>query len=324
MGLILRNDSFKKIRFSDYYGTIIPIKYQANVGLYGVSKNDFQLEMPMTRNPIPIGYYVTLGATEFGGRISARLTNYDKRTITYTGRTIRGQLEYLFANATSIATEAETELKTAGAMVQEMIAGTQLNGIYTVTESTSATGYKPAIPEKCNALKAFDLITGSFGAATEFSFADNGIAIKIKDPATHYLQAEKIGVEFCDDHSLPTGLFGFYKLNGVDGRKNAFLQTDGTIGTSIAYRGMNAVHVTADLGQVNSAEEAQAIAIDRLRALRQATYLGSIEDETINASIGDKVSIMATEYRLTVTQTVSEKVLTVQGERQTITSRTGG
>ena len=79
MDLMLRDRNFRKVQ------VIKKPSYACNSGLYGASKNDFQLVL-FEEQPFPIGYMVTWGTSEFGGVILNRITDTTAKTITYIGK----------------------------------------------------------------------------------------------------------------------------------------------------------------------------------------------------------------------------------------------
>ncbi len=325
MDVLIRNQAFNKVRYSDDYGVIDPISYDVNIGLYGASANDFQLVLPLTKDIIPDGYFVSLGNTEYGGKIKGRLINYDRHTITYKGRTLRGQMEHVFCNTRATSDSFGTAASTCGEVVQEMIDATTLHGIYSVKQSPTTTlGDVVIIPAHCDLLKAFDLVLSAFGCSSVLKFDDNGVGIYIEPKKTKILQAVTLGLEVNDDRLLPTGLLGYHTEGNATENVNVYLQADGSIGTTRYYSGMDAYHVSVDIGKTANAAEALAVAKDRLRAMRNAEYLGSLESDKLDADVGDTVIVNATEYGISVTQTVSEKVLSVAGTRQKLIARTGG
>lgn len=303
MDLILRDENFSKKRI------IKKPSFSCNCGLYGASTNDFQLVLT-DDEIIKIGEIVTYGLTEYGGRVSCREFNTAENTVTYTGKTFRGQLEYsIIAKAWELTLEG-TPYKIA----KEIIEYSELD--YSVEFIDISETKAITIPTGSNALKAFDLLTAAFGLKMKLSISD-GVKISLAPCVGVKYDGDEVPLIITESNQLPTALHAY----GESGNVSVFLQEDGSVGSDRFYTGFKAVEICEEL-KADENEVLEIIAADRLLALRNTQ---SVSELTLGSlDIGETVTVSSKKHGISSVQTVNEIAMTFDGLNAEITTNTGG
>ena len=102
MDLILRDNNFKKQK------VIKNPSFVCNIGLYGASKNDFELTLT-DDDILPNGGILTYGTSEFGGVIAETVIDTAEKTVKYIGKSFRGQMENSIVAPFSVLTLTGTD-----------------------------------------------------------------------------------------------------------------------------------------------------------------------------------------------------------------------
>ena len=306
MDLMLRDRNFRKVQ------VIKKPSYACNSGLYGASKNDFKLVLS-EEQPFSIGYMVTWGTSEFGGVILDRIANTKEKTITYIGKSFRGHLENSIINSFSVLAIEGTDYQ----ILDEIIQRSQLE--YKVLPTNNTEVKKVLIPVGSNALKAADLALNSFGEKMLFKVSNDGVEISIVPVNQIDYDASQVDLVVDENMMLPTALHARSKEHYV----SVYLQSDGTVGTDRYYTGFDAVEISQEIS-ANSYDELFALASDKLLALRNSQNTSEVNAKIENADIGDIINVSVKKYGVKATQTVSEKILKIEGKNEEITYNTGG
>lgn len=303
MDLILRDEYFAKKRI------IKKPSFSCNCGLYGASTNDFQLVLT-DDEIIKIGEMVTYGLTEYGGRVSCREFNASEKTVTYTGKTFRGQLEYSIIAKTSDLTLEGTPYE----LVKKIIEFSELDysiSFIDISETKSIT-----FPIGSNALKALDLINTAFGLKMKLTISD-GIKIALVPCVGVKYDGDEVPMIITESNQLPTALHAY----GESGNVSVFLQEDGSVGSERSYTGFKAVEICEEL-KAEEGEVLESIAADRLLALRNTQSVSELTLGTLD--IGEVVTVSSKKHGVSSVQTVNEVSMTFDGLNAEITTNTGG
>lgn len=306
MDLMLRDRDFKKVQ------VIKKPSFVCNSGLYGASKNDFQLVLSED-NLLPMGHMITYGTSELGGVILDRITDTKAKTITYIGKSFRGQLENSIIAPFGVLTLTGTDYD----IVNQIMNLSQLS--YKVL-STGRTEEKTVVlPIGANALKATDLALSAFNEKMLIKVSNDGVEITLSPITEKSFDASQVDLVADENRMMPTALHARGKEYSV----SVYLQADGTVGTSRYYTGFDAVEISEEI-TADSLAELTALASDKLLALRKSQNASEIDVKIEDAEIGDKINATVQKYGIKATQTVSEKILTIEGKNEQITFNTGG
>lgn len=306
MDLILRDRAFKKAQ------VIKKPSYACNYGLYGASKNDFQLVLSED-NPLPIGYMLTYGTTEFGGVILDRKANTAEKTITYIGKSFRGQLENSIIAPTGVLTLTGTDFE----IISQIINLSVLD--YRVLPTGRTNAKTVILPVATNALKAIDLALGAFNEKMILEVSNDGVEITLSPTSETSFDASQVNLIADENRMMPTALHA----RGNGHTASVYLQSDGTIGNERYYTGFDAVEISEEI-TADSVYELTALASDKLLALRNIQNASEVDVKNEDADIGDKINVTVQKYGIKATQTVSEKILKIEGKNEEITFNMGG
>jgi hypothetical protein len=280
--------------------------------LYGASKNDFQLVLS-EENPLPIGHMITYGTSELGGVILDRITDTKAKTITYIGKSFRGQLENSIIAPFAVLTLTGTDFE----IINRIVNLSELN--YRVLPTGRTEQKTVVLPIGTNALKAIDLVLGAFNKKMLIKVSNDGVEITLLPIAEKSFDASQVDLVADENRMIPTALHARGNGHSV----SVYLQADGTVGTERYYTGFDAIEISQEI-IADSPLELMALASDRLLALRKAQNTSKIGVKIEDADIGDKINVTVQKYSIKTTQTVSEKILKIEGKNEEITFNTGG
>lgn len=306
MDLMLRDRDFKKKK------AIKKPSFACNTGLYGASKNDFELTLTQS-DILPIGDLITYGTSEFGGVILDRITGTKSKTVKYIGKSFRGQLENSIIAPFAVLTLTGTDYD----VVNQIINLSQLP--YKILPTGHTEQKKAVLPIGTNALKGIDLVLSAFNEKMLIKVSNSGVEITLSPVLEKSFDASQVDLMADENRMMPTALHARSKEYSV----SVYLQADGTVGTERYYTGFDAVEISQDISADNLSE-LTALASDRLLALRKSQNASEIDVKIEDADIGDRINVTVQEYGIKATQTVSEKVLTIEGKNEQITFNTGG
>lgn len=306
MDLMLRDRDFKKVQ------VIKKPSFVCNSGLYGASKNDFQLVLSED-TPLPIGNMVTYDTSEFGGVILDRIADTKAKTITYIGKSFRGQLENSIIAPFAVLTLTGTDFE----IINQIVNLSQLS--YKVLPTGRTEQKMIVLPIGTNALKAIDLVLSAFNEKILIKVSNDGVEITLSPISEKSFDASQVDLVADENQMMPTALHARSKEHTV----SVYLQGDGTVGTEQYYTGFDAVEISQEITS-DSLAELTALASDRLLALRKSQNASKIDVKIEDADIGDKINVTVQKYSIKATQTVSEKILKIEGKNKEIAFNTGG
>lgn len=308
MDLMLRDSNFRKKE------VIKKPLFSCNSGLYGASKNDFELVLTED-DLLPIGDLITYGTSEYGGAILDRITDTKEKTVKYIGKTFRGQMENSIVSPFAVLSLNGTDFE----LLSYLVSLSQLN--YKVLPTGNTEQKAIVLPIGTNLLKASDLVMSAFEKKMVFKVSNNGVEIAIVSITSKDYDASQVGLVADENNLLPTALHAKGKTHSV----SVYLQADGTVGSERVYTGFNAVEIWEELNdEVESSSQLFSIAADRLLALRKTENASEIDVDFENAEIGDRINVTVQQFGIKTTQTVCEKILKIDGKNVTETFNTGG
>lgn len=303
MDLILRDKNFIKKKI------ISKPQFSCSCGFYGISANDFSLKLSDSKL-LNVGEIVTYGFTEYGGYISKREIDTASQTVTYSGKTFRGQLENFIVTPESEAEYNGTVFEIVSQIIETVGIG------YSVSYDGTTEEKAVTIPMGANALKAIDLVLSAFGKKIKFKVS-SGVTIYFEDIGEKAFDETQVPLIFSDDKSLPTALHAY--SNGESA--SVFLQQDGTVGNTRYFTGFEAVEIWQELS-TNDSTYLSELAVDKLTALRTVQNGSELTAEGVD--IGDKIVVSAKRYCLKEIQTANEITMDFDGVHAVIKTHTGG
>jgi hypothetical protein len=308
MDLMLRDSNFRKKE------VIKKPSFSCSSGLYGASKNDFELVLTED-DLLPIGDLITYGTSEYGGAILNRITDTKERTVKYIGKTFRGQMENSVISPFAILSLTGTDFE----LLSSLVNLSQLN--YKVLPTGNTEQKTIVLPIGTNLLKASDLVMNAFNEKMVFKVSNNGVEITILPITEKTYDASQVGLVADENKLIPTALHA----KGKDYSVSVYVQSDGTIGDERYYTGFNAVEIWQELNDnVENSNQLFSIAADKLLALRKTENASEVDVVIENADIGDKINVTVQRFGIKTTQTVCEKILKIEGKNAIETFNTGG
>lgn len=310
MDLILRDKNFKK------KNVIKKPEFSCNSGLYGASANDFELTLPESEGIMPIGDFITYGISEFGGKILERITDTAEKTVKYIGKTFRGQMENSIVAPFSVLSLTGTDYD----IISALFALSQLD--YKIQSANYTSEKTILFSIGTNLLKAADLTMNAFNEKMLFQVSNDGVEITLAPISEMSFDASQVDLTADENSLLPTALH-------AKGNKNysvsVYLQGDGTVGTKRYFTGMDAIEIWEEFSdEGESLTEFTTLVSERLLALRKSENASEVNAKINDADIGDKINITINKYGIKTSQTVTEKILKIEGKNKQITFNTGG
>jgi hypothetical protein len=313
MDLMRRDANFQKI------SVIRRPLFQSNSGFYGSSKNDFQLTLSSSQEELRVCDLITYDTSEFGGVISQRIHRTGDKTITYTGRTFRGQMECSIVNPLAVLTLTGTDFD----IISELFNLSQLD--YKIAPTGRTEQKTVTVPLGSNLLKAADLVMAAFGEKMKFKVSNAGVEISLEKVKEHSFDSAQTELTVDENFSLPTALHVMGKVNRVETPVSVYVDYDGNIASGRVVTGAAAVEIWQVLNDnCETVEQLTQLASDRLLALRKSQNASEVNIKIEDADIGDIVTASIKEYGIKAVQTVSEKILKIENKTEIITFNTGG
>lgn len=320
MDLMLRDGSFNKM------AVIKKPNFSCSTGLYGASKNDFELVLSES-DILSMGSIITYGTTEFGGVIKERIIDTETKTGKYYGKTFRGQMESSIVTPTSHATFTGTDYEIVSALFER----SQLD--YTIIPTGRVERQSVSVPLGSNLLKAVDLALSVFEEKMIIKVSTQGVEITLMPIIAEDYDESQVDLTIDENQMLPTALHAKgKKREGTSSDSytysiyySAFVQPDGSIGSTRHFSGADAFEIWEEFSsEVNQTSEFHTLVIDRLKALRETKNTSEVKSKIEKADIGDKINVSVKKYGVRATQTVCEKILNFDGKNEEIIFNTGG
>ena len=147
--------------------------------------------------------------------------------------------------------------------------------------------------------------------------SNDGVEITLSPITEKSFDASQVDLVADENRMMPTALHA----RGNEYSASVYLQADGTVGTERYYTGFEAVEISQEI-TAGSLAELTALASDRLLALRKSQNASKIDVKIEDADIGDKINVTVQKYGIKATQTVSKKILKIEGKNEEITFNT--
>lgn len=313
MDLIRRDAQFKKIE------VIKKPKFECYTGLYGSSSNEFKLVLNDNQNLLNIGDLVGYDTSEFGGKILRRIPDTANKTVTYEGKTFRGQMEQSIVAPFGVLSLSGT----LNEIATQLFELSQLG--YSIAAYSSTAVKTLVVPVGSNLLKAMDLLLLSFGCKMFFKISDAGVQVFFDAVNIKSFDSSQTDVVIDENHLLPTALHAIGKVNDDMYSASVFLQSDGSVGTKRYYSDMNASEIWQSINDnCENEEQFYNLISDKLLALRKTGNKSSVLVKIEQADIGDIIKISVGKTNISAFQTVSERTLKMSNNNTLFSFKMGG
>lgn len=343
--LIRQNSSLQKRTYNGR-AIIEPTSFQSSSGLN--SNNTFQFTVPIEPEFLDLGDFISVGGTEFGGRIVARDIDLKNRQVTYTGDTylgilskicaerrqtdglheiiIRWQDQWNTANPTNRFFTILGYFQAASKFYNNNTAGINLSAtqVDTIADSKftewssdySSWILRIIIPTGASFLEAINTVSEFSGLTPYITVGSGGsYLVQFKNPSTITYNYVK------DEDVVLSDAFGVNMF--LDEASIHYIATDGSAKTAtyestisdLKYTGLSIWNKNDPNTYPNSTNQ------QRLLNMARNTNASSIKLTTddINASVGDYIQIVARNVGIrTNPQLITEKTMTIFNGKTTI------
>jgi hypothetical protein len=307
--LILRNANFEKKK------PISKAKLSAETGLYGSSKNDFEITTNYDKD-IVNGDIISCTNTEWGGKVFSIVI--ENNIMKLTGKTFRGQMELVIVNPFQVLTVSGTDSE----IIQQLFSKTPLN--YNVQPTGRSNKKSITIPVGSNLLKAVDLVLNAFGETMEIKVTST-IDVILHYSSVHRYDYSQEQLILSEGGMMPTAIHAIGKVNGVETSLSVYLQKDGSVGTSRYYTGFYAYEIAENINDnCATKSELQNLLTARLLALRSSKPASEVDLKIDNARIGDEVNVSILKFGRKSTQKIVAKSIEINNHNETQKIITGG
>lgn len=265
----------------------------------------FEIQMPSEDNFLEIGAYVYIPNTEIGGRIDSIKVDTEAKTIYASGRTWRGLLATkLFTVETTMNTNMSMFF---GEKIQSPYSYA-MGSVFTVTTDVNI----PVVAVKIPIYE--DLYTAMVRSAVAINYK-----IDIRwDEVVARARVTFIPIaDYTSANAITSDMFEFKISSGAPRVNHAigvhdslvvnrYLQANGTVGSTMYYKGIDQITQVFELSATTSAELTEQTD----KALLDAQINDSMEVTALDlrADLGDKFTAEDIQTGITMTQYVTHKI----------------
>jgi hypothetical protein len=297
---------------------------------FGAQENDFEMVLSEDVPLLEYGAFVYIDGTEYGGIVDAIKTATNGSTITYAGRTWHGYL-----NSKVISPDSGADYLTvsgeANAILATLINRLTLSELFTASEEASGiniSSYK--FNRYCKGYDGIRAMLESNGAKLKIEWKDRAVqlsAVPIADYTESPIDGDvaKLTVEHHEkavNHLICLG------SGELAAREVLHLYVDqfGRIGTAQHYTGLDEYTDTLDYGNAESSEDLKKSGVERLKELRgnNSADISIIESDGITFDVGDIVGAKEQRSGISVTATVTQKIVKITNGAVRTEYKTGG
>lgn len=304
-------------------------KYKFDLS-FGASENDFQLEVSGDGVNLDFGAVVYIEGTEYGGIVDIRKTTSNNDVTTYLGRTWHGVMNSKVIQPDSgvayltMSGDANTVLST----MVERLTLTDLFSVDTGASGITITNYK--FPRYCKGYDGIrDMLTAN-GAKLQMRWTGRMVelsAIPVVDytnaPVDNdmaVLDVEKHGQKI--NHLICLGKGELTDREVV----HLYVNSAGQIVDTPTYTGLDEYADTYDYSSAESSDALRDYGIKQLEKLRDVdkSEMSLNEDVDLVYDIGDIVGATDVRSDLSVSATVTQKIVKIDNGTMDIEYKTGG
>ena len=286
---------------------------------YGEDENDFELKVNAKDHVCGVAYMPYIEGTEYGGRIDAIKSDTAAGTVTYIGRTWHGILEGKVITPDP-GQDYYTVSGEANTIIGNVITRLGLTGLFTASGDDSGitvSSYK--FDRYIKGYSGLKKMLKKAGAKLITTF-ENGMVTLSAEPITDYSQTD----EFDSDQvamvikKIYQGTNHLICLGSgeLSGRTvvDLYVEEDGTIGTTQYFFGMDEITDVLDYPNAESTEELTKKGVEQLTKAAGKGELSVKFDATQNFDIGDIIEAKDIVTGISVKETVSKKIVSIQSE----------
>lgn len=293
---------------------------------YGAEENDFELTIGKNETPLEYGAFIYIEGTEYGGMIGAKKTTSDADSVTFMGRTWHGIM-----NSKIIEPDAgENYLIVSGdanVVLSAMIARLGLSELFVAAENNSGInipGYQ--FHRYCKGYDGLRDMLADNGAKLRIAWNDRVVVLSA-EPIADYTESpvdDDETVLSVEQHNSKVNHLVCLGRGNLAEREVIHLYLDqfGRIGDTQYYTGLSEI---ADTYDNSNAEDLRSEGIKRFKELLDidSAEITMSEDTNIAFDIGDKVGSTDITTGVSVSATVTQKIVKINNGFINIEYKTG-
>lgn len=284
-----------------------------------VNKCEFQFETLIEDNSLELGDYVYVSNTEYGGRVDTQKIDTGKGIITSSGRTWRG----ILGSKIIEPLEGEDYYVLTGDLnenISGIITKCTLQEIFEVDDSeTTSITYK--FPRYINAYSGIINMLNDNGYKLNIIKHEGSPKVTLSAvPINDYSNSSEITSDFFD-FIIEKKTAAVNHVIGLGGGElaerlviNKYIQSDGTIGDTQYYFGKDEITTVLDYPNAESLEDLEKSTIQRLKDEAVSNSLEISSSGDLNADMGDKFTAVDITTGTSITQYVTDKIVTIQND----------
>ncbi len=293
---------------------------------YGAEENDFELTIGKKETPLEYGAFIYIEGTEYGGMVGAKKTASDTDSVTFMGRTWHGIL-----NSKIIEPDAGENYFVVSGDANEVlsivVARLGLSELFVVDENISGINIpKYQFHRYCKGYDGLSDMLADNGAKLRIAWNDRAVRLSA-EPIADYTESP-----VDDDETVLTVEQHNSKVNHLVclGRGNLaerevihlYLDQFGRIGDTQYYTGLSEI---ADTYDNSNAEDLRSEAINYFKELIDidSAEITMNENTTFAFDIGDKVGSIDITTGVSVSATVTQKIVKINNGFINIEYKTG-
>ena len=293
---------------------------------YGADENDFELTIGKKETPLEYGAFVYIEGTEYGGIVGAMKTTSDADSVTFMGRTWHGIM-----NSKIIEPDAGANYLVVSGDANEvlslMVARLGLSELFVVDEKDSGIHISEyQFHRYCKGYDGLSDMLADHGAKLRIAWNDRVVRLSA-EPIADYTESP-----VDDDETVLTVEQHNSKVNHLVclGRGNLaerevihlYLDQFGRIGDTKYYTGLAEI---ADTYDNSNAEDLRSEGIKRFKELLDidSAEISMNENNNIAFDIGDKVGSTDITTGVSVSATVTQKIVKINNGFINIEYKTG-
>lgn len=290
--------------------------------------NSFEIETALSNHKVPLGGYVYIDGTEFGGKVDAINIDTARSVVKYKGRTWLGMLSSKIVQPDN-GSAYLTVSGDANSIIGQLLTRCELDDVLAASDVLSGiTVESYQIPRYINLFEALRGMLQAYSGKLNVRCSGSSIVIGAS-PIAEYTDAEELTDDAFDfeietnkgaaNHVVALGSGTLTSRMVV----HRYVQSDGTIGGTQYYIGADEIMIVLDEPNAESTADLTAKADE---ALSKAAIDASLKvtANNINADVGDLFAAYDKVSGITVQQYVVDKITVIEGEKIKTTYKMGG
>ena len=295
---------------------------------FGSDENDFQLSVDAGNNVCEEDYLVYIEGTEYGGIIDAIEVKTDKKEIKYKGRTWHGILNSKIIQPSS-GYDYYTVSGDLNTIIGTVLSRLTLTGLFSAKSTSSGiTVSNYSFKRYVGGYDGLVALLASAGAKLHMEYLSTGVvelsAVAIHNYSDDELDSDHINFQIKKmynpvNHLICLGRGELRNRTVI----HLYCDASGNISTTQTFTGMEEYADVYDYPNVESSTELRKEGEKKLRELNSSDKIDVNLDDTYEFDIGDILSAVDETTGISVTMTVTKKIVKINKDIITVNYKVG-